>query len=185
MEAGLDSQKGQWQCREAAMKCARKVRVGAMLAALTCTPTYAADDLTLVRILARADIAHDLAYYCAQYDSSIINRTRSSVGDAQALMLHIRSEVISDLPQNEAAQIVLRSANAARTGALLAIRRLYGQNRKEERARLADWCERTVVPSLKEFVAWHDQHHEMLDQAIESAKQGAQAPLENPSSKAN
>ena len=77
----------------------------------------------LVRILARADMAHNLALYCAQYDPTIINKTKSTVGDVQALMLHIRA-VISELPQVEAAQIVIRAANAAKSDALHAVRRL-------------------------------------------------------------
>jgi hypothetical protein len=161
------------------MKQAWKIGTGAILLVLTSAPTFAADDLTLVQILARADITQNFAFYCAQYDSSIIERTKSNVGDAQALMLHIRSEVISGLPQVEAAQVILRSANAARTGALLAIRKLYGPNPQEERTRLADWCEKSVVPSIKEFVARHDQHHELFDQAIRKAKQDLQGSNRN------
>jgi hypothetical protein len=154
------------------MKEATKLGAGAILLILTCAPILAADDVTLVRILAKADLAHNLAYYCAQYDPSIIERTKSQVGDAQALMRHMRSEVTSGLPQAEAAQIVLRSANAARVGALLAIRKHYGPDPQEERTRIAAWCEKTVVPSVKELVASHDHHHELLDQALEKAKRG-------------
>jgi hypothetical protein len=161
---------------ELAMKQVWKLGTGVILLVMTFAPTFAADDLTLVRILARADIAQNFAFYCAQYDPSIIERTKSSVGDTQALMLHIRSEVTSGLSQEETATVVLKSANAARTGALLAIRKQYGPNSGEERARLAQWCETSVVPSVKEFIARHDQHHELFDQAIRRAKQSRSSP---------
>jgi len=137
---------------------------------LLLTPAVAADDETLVRILARADIAHSLASYCAQFDSSILDRTTSSVGNIQSLMLHIRGEVVSDLPQAEALNVVVRSANAARAGALLAIRKLYGPDLDQERARLTSWCENSVVPSIKQFIAWHDDDHATFEWAIQRAK---------------
>jgi hypothetical protein len=146
---------------------------GIGLLALTCAPSFAADDLTLVRILARADITQNFVFYCAQYDSSIIERTKSSVGDAQQLMLHIRGEVVSGLPQEEAVQVVLRAANAARAGALMAVRQPYGPDHTEEDARLASWCEKDVVPSVTEFINRHDHHHELFDEAIQKAKQTA------------
>ncbi|TAL79444.1 MAG: hypothetical protein EPN75_09205 [Beijerinckiaceae bacterium] len=152
------------------MKQALKFGTAAILLISICAPAMAADDRTLVRILARADMAQDLAFYCAQYDPSIIAKTKSSVGDVQALMLHIRSEVTSGLPETEAARVVLLSATAARNGALRAVRKLYGQDPRRERARLASWCETFVVPLVREFAAMHDQHHEMIDQAIERAK---------------
>ena len=160
------------------MKQLWKLGTVAILFVMACAPSFAADDLTLVRILARADIAQNFAFYCAQYDPSIIERTKSSVGDTQALMLHIRSEVTSGLSQEEAATVVLKSANAARTGALLAIRKQYGPNPEEERTRLAQWCETSVVPSVKEFIARHDQHHEVFDQAIRRAKRDLPRPQE-------
>lgn len=144
------------------------------LLVVVCARTFAADDdLTLVRILARADITQNFVFYCAQYDPSIIERTRSSVGDAQQLMLHIRGEVVSGLPQGEAAQVVLRAANAARAGALIAVREHYGPDRAEEHARLASWCEKEVMPSVEEFINRHDHHHELFDEAIQKAKQTA------------
>lgn len=93
-------------------------------------------------------------------------------------MLHIREEVTSGLPQAEASLIILHSANAARAGTLLAIRKLYGPDPKTDRARISDWCETSVVPSLKEFVARHDQHHELFEQTIAGAKQSARTPAE-------
>ncbi|TAL81384.1 MAG: hypothetical protein EPN75_04565 [Beijerinckiaceae bacterium] len=158
------------------MKQALKFGTAAIFLISVCVPAVAADDLTLVRILARADMAQDFAFYCAQYDPSIIAKTKSNVGDAQALMLHIRSEVTSGLPEPEAARVVLLSASAARNGALLAIRKLYGPDRRGERARLADWCETSVVPLVQEFAAMHDQHHEMYDESIQRAKRSRQAP---------
>lgn len=158
------------------MKCTWKVGIGALLAAFLCAPVFAADDVTLVRILTRADIAQNFAAYCAQYDPSIVERTKNTQGDMQGLMVHIRGEVIAGLPQDEAFQIVVRSADAARTGALLAIRKFYGSDPSEERAQLSDWCEKSVVPAVKEFIDRHDEHHELFDEAIQKAKQGPQAP---------
>jgi hypothetical protein len=45
--------------------------------------------------------------------------------------------VIAGLPFEEAKQIAIRSAQAARTGALLSVWRLYGPDPNEEHARLA------------------------------------------------
>lgn len=154
------------------MKCRTKIGLSASFAVLVWASAFAADDESLVRILTRADVADNFAFYCAQYDPSIIDRTRSAVGDMQALMLHIRGEVISGLPESDAARIIVRSADAARIGALVAIRKHYGPNPDKERARLHEWCEKSVVPSLKEFVARHDEHHAVFDRAIRKAKQG-------------
>ncbi len=153
------------------MKRRTKIGLSASFAVLVWASAFAADDESLMRILTRADIADNFAFYCAQYDPSIIDRTRSTVGDMQALMFHIRNEVVSGLPESEARRIVVQSAGAARTGALMAIRKHYGPNPVEERARLHEWCEKSVVPSLKEYVARHDEHHVVLDQEIRRAKQ--------------
>ncbi|MFG1464587.1 hypothetical protein V5F77_17010, partial [Xanthobacter sp. DSM 24535] len=154
-----------------------------ILLAACWTPTFAADDNSLVRILAKADIVHNFVVYCAQYDPSIIERTRGSVGDAQQLMLHVRSEVISGLPQAEAMEVVVRSANAARIGALLAIREHYGPNQSEERERLSNWCESSAVPLVKEFVSSYDDHHDAFDAEIARAKEDLQPPNKHPSFK--
>jgi len=153
------------------MRSAWKIGVSAALSTLVCAPSFAADDQMLVRVLTRADIAHNFAYYCAQYDPSIIARTKSSVGDMQALMLHIRKEVTTGLPQDEANKIIVRSANAARIGALMAIRKQYGPGQSDDHVRLANWCENSVVPSLNEFVVRHDEHHNLFDDAYRQAKQ--------------
>lgn len=159
------------------MKKRGKIASGLILISLISGPTYAADDEALVRILTRADIAHNFASYCAQYDRSITDRTKSAVGDMRELMLHIRAEVIADLPEPEAFQIVVRSANAAHAVALLAIRGFYGQG--EEYTRLSAWCENTVVPSLNEFVTQHDNNHSVLDEAIQKAKLDVSGPQEH------
>lgn len=98
-----------------------------------CAAAQAADQMTLVRILTSADIAHNFTAYCAQFDPSIIERTKGGAGDIQGLMLHVRNEVIADLPQAEANEIIVRSANAARAGALMAIREHYGSDPTKER----------------------------------------------------
>ncbi|MFG1284157.1 MULTISPECIES: hypothetical protein [Xanthobacteraceae] len=160
-----------------------KIGTGAILLSACLTPAFAADDDSLVRILAKADIAHNFVVYCAQYDPSIIERTRGSVGDAQQLMLHVRSDVISGLPQAEALEVVVRSANAARIGVLLAIRERYGPTQSEESARLANWCERSAAPSVKEIVSSHDDHHDAFDAEIARAKEDLQLPNKHPSFK--
>jgi hypothetical protein len=70
----------------------------------------------------------------------------------------------------EANQIIIRSAQAARASALLAVRRLYGPNPDEERTRLTEWCQHSAEPSVQDFVNAHDQHHDQLDDFIENAK---------------
>ena len=88
---------------------------------------------------------------------------RSAIGDTRALAQHIRGEVVAGLPLEEANQIIIRSAQAARAGALLAVRRLYGPNPDEERTRLTEWCQHSAEPSVQDFVNAHDQHHDQLD----------------------
>ena len=130
----------------------------------------AANDEALVRILTRAYIVDNFTAYCAQFDPSIIQHTRSRIGDVRALALHIRDEVVAGMPFEEANQIIIRSAQAARAGALLAVRRLYGPNPEEERTRLTEWCQHSAEPSVQDFVKAHDQHHDQFDAFIENAK---------------
>jgi hypothetical protein len=130
----------------------------------------AADDEALVQILTRADIADNFTEYCAQFDPSIVQRTSGAVGNTRALALHIRDEVIAGLPFEEAKQIAIRSAQAARTGALLSVRRLYGPDPNEEHARLAKWCQQSVERDVKNYVNAHDKHHDQMDISIENAK---------------
>lgn len=163
------------------MKCHLKVWSCTILFNTIWTPTFGADSDNLVRILEKANIAHNFVVYCAQYDPSIIGRTRSNIGDAQQLMEHVRGEVISGLPQAAAMEVIVRSANAARIGALLAIREQYGPNRSEEDERLLNWCERSVVPSINEFVSSHDDHHDAFDAEIARAKEDLRVPNKNPS----
>jgi hypothetical protein len=66
---------------------------------------FAADDEALVRILTRADVAHNLTAYCAQFDPSILQQTRGTQGEMRGLMQHITSEVISGLPADEASRV--------------------------------------------------------------------------------
>lgn len=68
------------------MKCDLKVWSCTILFSTSWTPTFGADSDNLVRILAKANIAYNFVVYCAQYDPSIIGRTRSNIGDAQQLM---------------------------------------------------------------------------------------------------
>jgi hypothetical protein len=138
-------------------------------------PAQATDQMTLVRILTRADIAHNFTIYCAQYDPSIVERTKGGNGDIQSLMLHVRDEVVAGLPQAEAKEIVVRSANAARAGALMAIREHYGSDSAQERSRLSNWCKATVLPSVIEFVKRHDDKHQLFVEAIRNAKQTPKA----------
>ena len=150
---------------------------GAILLFLPIAGTaFAADDDALFRILMRADIAHNFAAYCAQFDPLILQRTRGSQGDMQELSQRIRDEVISGLPTDEAYQLVLRSAKAAQVGALTTIRQLYGPDPDEERARLKNWCEVSVTPSLKQFVSDYDEHHEAFEESIRKAKEAVPKP---------
>lgn len=153
------------------MKTCRSIALGMVFAVLACRPGFAADDAALVRILTRAYLAHNFAFYCAQYDHSVIDRTKGESGNMQQLMLHIRGEVVFGLPESEASMVVVHSADAARAGALLAVRKLYGPNPTEERARLTEWCENSAVPFIQELVASHDKDHASLDRVIQKAKQ--------------
>ena len=130
----------------------------------------AANDDALVRILTRADIVDNFAVYCTQFDSSFLNSTKGVTGDAQAFAQHVKNEVIMDLPQEEASKIVFQAANAARAGALLAIRGLYGPDPEQARSHLSDWCARVVKPSVQQFVSDHDDRHDQFKKAIEDAK---------------
>jgi hypothetical protein len=144
---------------------------GAILLLLPIAGTaFAADDDALFRILMWADTAHNLATYCAQFDPLLLKQTRGSQGDMQELSRHIRDEVIAGLPTDEAHQVVLRSAKAAQVGALMTIRQFYGPDPDEERARLKNWCEVSVAPSLKQFVRDYDEHHEAFEESIREAK---------------
>jgi hypothetical protein len=153
------------------MKVCRRIALGIAFLAIACRPVFAADDEALARILTRAYIAHNFVFYCAQYDPTIISRTTGASGNMQQLMLHIRGEVVFGLSESEASTVVVRSADAARAGALLAIRKLYDSNRIEERARLTEWCENSAVPFIQELVAWHDRDHASFDLVIQKAKQ--------------
>lgn len=146
----------------------------ALLCGLTLLLTASAsaqNDAALVRILGRADIADQFTEYCAQFDPSIVQSTRGAIGDTRALALHIRGEVVSGLPTTEAGQIILRAAQAARAGALLAVRRLYGPDSNETKARITKWCQAKVEPDIKDYVNAHDFHHDRLTAAIQNAKQ--------------
>jgi hypothetical protein len=146
------------------------VAITIVLSLTSAVSAIAADDESLVQILTRADIADNFTEYCAQFDPSIVRRASSGIGDVRALALHIRDEVVAGLPFEEANQIILRSAQAARTSALLAVRRLYGPNPDEEHSRLTEWCQHSAEPSVQEFVNAHDQHHDQLEGLIENAK---------------
>ena len=152
------------------MKKFVRIAIMIVLGLSSAVPAFAADDDVLVRILTRANIANNFTEYCAQFDHSIIQRTRSAFGDTRALAQHIRGEVVAGLPFEEANQIIIRSAQAARASALLAVRRLYGPNPDEERTRLTEWCQHSAEPSVQDFVNAHDQNHDQLDVFIENAK---------------
>ncbi len=147
------------------------VVITTVLGLSSAVPANAADDEALVQILTRADIADNFTEYCAQFDPSIVRRTSSGIGDIRALALHIRGEVVAGLPFEEASRIVIHSAQAARAGALVAVRRLYGPNPDEERARLAKWCQQSVERDVKNYVNAHDRHHDQLDILIKNAKE--------------
>ena len=121
------------------MKKFVRIAIMIVLGLSSAVPAFVADDDVLVRILTRANIANNFTEYCAQFDPSIIQSTRSAIGDTRALAQHIRGEVVAGLPFEEANQIIIRSAQAARASALLSVRRFYGPNPDEERTRLTEW----------------------------------------------
>jgi hypothetical protein len=151
------------------MKKVTRIATTIVFVLSSAVPAVAADDDALIQILTRADIADNFIEYCAQFDPSIIQRTNSAIGDIRALTLHIWDEVVAELPFEEANQVIIRSAQAARAGALLAVRRLYGPNPDEERARLTMWCQQSVEPDVRDYVNSHDQHHDQFLIAIKNA----------------
>jgi hypothetical protein len=152
------------------MKKFVRIAIMIVLGLSSAVPAVAADDDVLVRILTRANIANNLTEYCAQFDPLIIQRTRSAIGDTRALAQHIKGDVVAGLPFEEANQIIIRSAQAARTGALLAVRCLYGPNPEEEHTRLTEWCQHSVELTVQDYVNAHNQYHDQMDVFIENAK---------------
>ncbi|MFH1556121.1 MAG: hypothetical protein ABII76_14870 [Pseudomonadota bacterium] len=130
----------------------------------------AADDDALVRILTKAFLAQNFAAYCAQFNPDIANTTRGKEGNISQLVQHIRSDVIEGLSKEDAEIVIRRSADAARAGALLAIRRFYQSDLSLQRQEIAAWCTLSIPSDIVEYVQDHDGQHDQFDRAIAAAK---------------
>lgn len=141
-----------------------------MLITFSADQSLAANDETLVRILTRAFVAQNLTIYCAQFNPEILRITTGKQGDISQFAQHIREKIIDGLPPEEAGLVVQRSADAARAGALMAIRRFYQADREREKQLISAWCTQSIPNDVMAYVRFHDERHDMLMGMIASAK---------------
>lgn len=131
----------------------------------------ATDNGTLAFILTRAFLAQNFVMYCSQFNPYILGKAQSQQGNISSLVNHIRAEVISGLRETEAESVILRSADAARTGSLLAIRQFYEVPPKLQRQRISEWCERSIQVDVTKYIEDHDQDHDLFLKEIFEAKE--------------
>lgn len=134
---------------------ARMLRFFGALACLLLLAPAQAGESHSERDLVQAFTLQNLAVYCGQFTPSALSQTVGKDSGVNGLAQHVKTEAAAQLPQEDAARLIRRSADAARAIALTAVRRHYDADRAVETARITQWCDAAVVPEVRRHLEAH------------------------------
>jgi len=124
----------------------------------------------MAEILAPAYRAMNYGLICAQDDSHFLLKTSGPRGTVLNYAEHVKDEVIESLSQEEAALVLTRAADAARSIVREELRRLlptYPIGREDQ---IINWCYGAAMSFVRTFIEHHDTQHEVILQELEQAR---------------
>lgn len=149
------------------------IGAAALALALGITPPARALNEDVMRnILSPVFLAQNFTAVCSKIDPDFVRKTGGKDGDANAVIGHIKDEILATMTREEAAPIVASAAGAARAVGLGMIRALSGGSADEQVERVKALCEETAKPLVKGVVDNHDERHEFFEQMLKDARQG-------------
>ncbi|PZQ18144.1 MAG: hypothetical protein DI565_05430 [Ancylobacter novellus] len=157
------------------MRAAMRASALATIAAFalgTSSPARALNEDVMRNVLSSILLAQNFTSVCVKVDPDFAAKTGGKGGDADTIIAHMKEEILATMTREEAAQIVVSAAGAARAVGLGMIRALSGGPIEEQESRLKELCDGTAKPLVKGVVETHEERHDFFEQMIEDARQG-------------
>lgn len=154
------------------MKAAVRCATALALALGTSSPARALNEDVMRNILSPVFLAQNLTAVCGRIDPDFAAETGGRDGDANAVIAHIKDEILATMTREQAAPIVASAAGAARAVGLGMIRALSGGSPEEQVERVKTLCEGTAKSLVKGVVENHDERHEFFEEMLKDARQG-------------
>jgi len=153
----------------------RAAAVGAAVLALALgifSPARALNEDVMRNVLSSVFLAQNFTAVCVKVDPGFAQEAGGKDGDAATVIAHIKEHILATMTRDEAAQIVISAAGAARAVGLGMLRPISGGSVEEQTHRLKALCEETAKPLVKGVVENHDERHEFFEQMLRDARQG-------------
>jgi hypothetical protein len=117
-----------------------------------------------------AYVAMDFTAICARNDSQFIPQNSGPRGNAIQYAEQVKDEAITSLTPQEAASVVKKAADAARSIARRKLQELRAKAPKNLRKEVDRWCSNQARSFVREFIDTYDRKHELLQRQMEAAK---------------
>ena len=122
----------------------------------------------LVRLLVPAYIAHNFAAMCNAEKPTPDQQNR--IKTISAFVDHVKIEVTTGLPEQEAEEVRISAADTARNVARNEMLFLGAQGPYVPTDTLIRWCERSAETAIAEILKTHEKRHEEFDRLTDEAK---------------
>jgi len=120
----------------------------------------ASDIDALTKKLAAASIADQVVFMCTLEFPAFVTETAGPRGTTRNYLDHIREELLSSIPPEEARRIVIGAANITRETGRSQARQFSPNYPDAPAAGLRKWCDTEGRAIVKDFMANHDKNHE-------------------------
>lgn len=132
---------------------------------------YALNRDALVRLLVPTYVAADVSAICSKSNPELANKKLGRFGTAWEYAQHAKSEVTSEISEEEAAIIRRLAADTAK-GLTRNHLASFGSNITEDRLNehLEKWCEEVGLRLIQNTAKNHDEHHDEILNLIAEAK---------------
>jgi hypothetical protein len=136
---------------------------------VNCSSSTARDLDAMAGILVPAFTAMNYAVICAQDDPHFLPRTFGARGTVLNYAEHVKDEVVESLSQEEAAVVLTKAADAARSIAREELRRVLPAYPAGHADQIISWCYSTAISFVLAFIEHHDTQHAAILQELEQA----------------
>ena len=151
------------------MSRAKRLPLPLLLLTLLVQDALSADLDRLARFLTPALMAHQFTAVCQARDTQF----ELEIGGLSTINIfveRVRDSVLSKLTPDQAREVLIAAATAARDVALIEIRSLSSPSKEEEIRRYQEWCSVSVPHFIKNLIERHDRDKNFIMEAIARAK---------------
>src|SRR5262245_55319441 len=171
MRASVPIRSGQRHPRASSMAPLPLVVLLALSLQMVKVDHSAAKDLSaLAEFVVPAYTAMNFAAVCAQGHPGFLSQTGGARGSALQYAEHVKNEAIASLAYNDAAIVLTKAADAARSAARQELQKLVSEDPAADTARIMEWCESYAKEFIRSFIAQHDGAHATFLENIERTK---------------